>query len=304
MNFLRKAIAEIKNSIPILKNEEYTNTTNLVFERSLKAQKFILPNGGRIFDTSFKALPDILNLPFSEIVIEYSCVGLSGGIVEEQIGDAAVLAPNRIVFARQQENGISVYVMVEYKLPIKVLQEKLNIKTKWMFMPYAAFISNTSSGDTLLTPLISEKPIIKSASGNYIGISYYDIGGLAKKSHGDNWLNSAVMDLNDEVGSVLALIEALSCKNVQIEKLPIRKLNKSAKKRGVLPFDEYSVLTVNRTDKNYVVGDGTHRSPREHLRRGHIRRLSIGNIWVNSTVVNPNVSGKINKIYKLEKEAA
>jgi hypothetical protein len=32
--------------------------------------------------------------------------------------------------------------------------------------------------------------------------------------------------------------------------------------------------------------------------------LPHGNIWVNSTVVNPNVGGKINKVYELQGEMA
>jgi len=295
MNFLRKAIPELKERIPLYKNAVFTSLTNSVFDKAVKAQKFILPNGGRIFDTDFKALPDILNLPFPEIVIEYSCHGLGGGLVEEQIGDAAVSAPNRIVFATQETNFITVCTMVQYKTPT----------TYWVFMPYAALITLKSSDNNVLpNPLVSKKPIIKSINNNFIGVSYYDIGDIAKQRLGDDWEKFAAMDLNDEIGAVLALIEALSCKNVQIEKLPVRKPNKTAAKRGALLFDEYSVLTINRTNNNYAAVGGTHRSPREHLRRGHIRHLSTGNIWVNSTVVSSNAGGKINKIYKLEKESA
>lgn len=295
MNFLRKAIPELKELIPLYKNTVFTSLTNSVFDKAVKAQKFILPNGGRIFDTDFKAVPDILNLPFPEIVMEYSCQGLDGGLVQEQIGDAAVSAPNRIVFAKQQDNFITVCTMVQYKTPT----------TYWYFMPYLALITLKSSDNNVLpNPLASKKPIIKSITNNFITVSYYDIGDIAKQRLGDDWEKFAAMDLNDEIGAVLALIEALSCKNVQIEKLPIRKPNKSAAKRGALLFDEYSVLTINRTNNNYAVVGGTHRSPREHLRRGHIRHLSTGNIWVNSTVVSSNAGGKINKIYKLEKEAA
>lgn len=295
MNFLRKAIFELKEFIPLYKNTAFTSLTNSVFEESFKAQKFILPNGGRIFDTDFKALPDILNLPFPEIVIEYSCHGLGGGLVQEQIGDAAVSAPNRIVFAKQQDNFITICSMVQYKTPTPF----------WFFMPYAALITRESSNNDILPNLlVSKRSIIKSINNNFVTVGYCDIGDIAKQRLGDDWEKFACMDLNDEVGAVLALIEALSCKNVQIEKLPVRKPNKSAAKRGALLFDEYSVLTINRTNNSYAAVGGTHRSPREHLRRGHIRHLSTGNIWVNSTVVSSNVGGKINKIYKLETETA
>ena len=105
----------------------------------------------------------------------------------------------------------------------------------------------------------------------------------------------------DECNSVMGLIEALSCKNVGIEALPQRKMNKGAMKRGALPFSSYHVLTVTNQSKHVKgYGDAHHRSPREHLRRGHIRRLTTGNTWVNSTVVNAGIGSKIIKTYALE----
>jgi hypothetical protein len=44
----------------------------------------------------------------------------------------------------------------------------------------------------------------------------------------------------------------------------------------------------------------THRSPREHLRRGHIRIYQSGRrIWVNSTLVNAGVGGRISTVRDL-----
>jgi len=85
--------------------------------------------------------------------------------------------------------------------------------------------------------------------------------------------------------------------------LPTRqKLNKSAVKRGALPFDEYHILTLDghtkTTGNSKTFGD--RRSPREHLRRGHIRRLENKKIWINSMVVNAGNHGKIHKSYELE----
>jgi hypothetical protein len=47
---------------------------------------------------------------------------------------------------------------------------------------------------------------------------------------------------------------------------------------------------------------GTHRSPRQHLRRGHIRNLQSGKkVWVNATVVGSRDNGVINKAYGIKK---
>jgi len=98
--------------------------------------------------------------------------------------------------------------------------------------------------------------------------------------------------------TLLNFLNALACSNVKAEKLPTRKLSKTL---GALPFDEYHVLTIDRpagTGNGYA--GGSHRSPREHLRRGHIRRLPTGSkIWVNAAVINAGAGGKIRKQYAM-----
>ena len=98
--------------------------------------------------------------------------------------------------------------------------------------------------------------------------------------------------------TLLNFLNALACSNVHTEKLPLRKPSKTL---GALPFDEYHVLTIDRpagTGNGHA--GGSHRSPREHLRRGHIRRLPTGSkIWVNAAVINAGAGGKIRKQYVL-----
>jgi len=104
--------------------------------------------------------------------------------------------------------------------------------------------------------------------------------------------------------AVCELIEALSCSNVSHQVLPVRKLNKSVKRRGGLPYDEYRILTVD-VGKHSVGGDTPSldaviegRSKREHLRRGHIRTYKSGiKIWIQPQVINAGASGKIVKDY-------
>lgn len=99
--------------------------------------------------------------------------------------------------------------------------------------------------------------------------------------------------------AVLSLLNALACSNVKIEAIPPRKPRKKA--RSAIPFDTYHILTLDPPrGADRVAGGGSHRSPREHLRRGHIRRLDDGRrIWVNATVVNAGVGGKIAKDYRI-----
>lgn len=300
MNFLRKAIPQIQASLNRKSNEKFIEVIDWVCDRAVKAEKFVMPNGGQIFNSGLRALPEKLNLPFPEIVLEYSCVKVQGGVVGDGLAseilgdDLSHVAPKRIVYAIQKDIGIAIFSLVEIKTPLG--------QYSWMLMPFGALVSKKENYNRLENPLSEiDKPLVQG-----VAVTYQDFSGLAFQRHGANWEKYAAMDLNDEILSVLSLLEALSCKNVSTEKLPTRKLNKGAQKRGALDFDEYHVLTINKTstDVGVGLGGGSHRSPREHLRRGHIRRLPQGNIWVNSTVVNPNVGGRINKVYELQGEMA
>lgn len=93
--------------------------------------------------------------------------------------------------------------------------------------------------------------------------------------------------------AVISFLNALACANVGIEKIQARKENKSKKRTmGAIGFDEYHILTISvpvRAQRHGrgVIGGTDRRSPREHLRRGHIRQLSSGvRIWVNAAAVN------------------
>lgn len=99
-------------------------------------------------------------------------------------------------------------------------------------------------------------------------------------------------------GVLLSLLNALSCSNVYIERSDPKS---GPKKKGALPFDSYHILTIRRPSETGRLGMAQpHRSPREHLRRGHIRRYENGiRIWINATVVNAGVGGKVSKDYRM-----
>ena len=105
-------------------------------------------------------------------------------------------------------------------------------------------------------------------------------------------------DYLDEVGAVLDFISALTCANIRIEAKPARKPPKRSK--PALPFDSYHYLTVDVPGKasSQGAGIGDRRSPREHIRRGHIRRLADGRaLWINATMVNAGIGSRVDKGY-------
>jgi len=106
----------------------------------------------------------------------------------------------------------------------------------------------------------------------------------------------------DSASVVLAFLNALQCSNVHIAKSEQKKIGKKIK--TALAFDTYHILTIDAPGRHQSEGEGaghfgSHRAPREHLRRGHIRRLA-GNrrVWVNATVVAAGKSaGRVSKDY-------
>lgn len=103
---------------------------------------------------------------------------------------------------------------------------------------------------------------------------------------------------------LLSFLNALQCSNVHIERSEPSATHKAlaASKRSALPFDTYHILTIDLPARLAANSSsaGPHRSPREHLRRGHIRRLDDGRrIWINATVVNAGIGGRVSKDYRL-----
>lgn len=80
---------------------------------------------------------------------------------------------------------------------------------------------------------------------------------------------------------VLAFLTALNCCNVRrVEHPPSRTLNKSRARKGKQPIFSFWTLELTPSSNDPSVGlDGTHASPRVHLRRGHVRRRHGSDKW-------------------------
>lgn len=99
----------------------------------------------------------------------------------------------------------------------------------------------------------------------------------------------------------------MTCKNVGFENIYTedKNLNQRRINKGKIPFYETKVLTI---DTHHEINNETEEikfdvksCKKQHLRRGHIRRLKKGvNIWVNACVVGSKKLGLINKTYKVK----
>ncbi|HRO36693.1 hypothetical protein [Thauera sp.] len=105
--------------------------------------------------------------------------------------------------------------------------------------------------------------------------------------------------------SVLELVEALSCNNVAseiVERID-PAVNARRRRQGKTPLYEVRRLVVKVGEQVHAIGApvGDRNGPREHLRRGHVRRLPDGRrTWVQCCVVGSRALGVVRKTYAVE----
>ena len=112
-------------------------------------------------------------------------------------------------------------------------------------------------------------------------------------------------DVSGETTALMEMCEALACANVHADVFQEEneKVNRKRRKKNKLPLYETRILTIDVPNiKEHARGKlhGDRSSPRQHLRRGHIRKLSEKKrIWVNSCIVGNKSKGVINKKYEI-----
>lgn len=225
---------------------------------------FAVPDGGKIFNDGLMGLHGMpLRLPFPSITVEFS----------------PVPGKKTLIMVFQEETKI----MVNYAQP-----SPLDPAT-WL----------PSSAVTRLPDLETFSPEEFTKSEIEYQIMAPEIWSKLEQKTRD----ATIRECMSAGVTILELLEALTCRNVQLvnhqEASPV---NAKRVKEGKLPIYETRMLVVDtgvdpggtvRTDR------GTHASPRQHLRRGHIRRVPGGNIWVNSCVVGDPNKGVIDKSYRV-----
>lgn len=102
---------------------------------------------------------------------------------------------------------------------------------------------------------------------------------------------------------ILDFLSAINCNNIKREFIPAPKfINSKRKAKGKALFSDYHVLTLDLS-KTKVVStgekrEGSHTPKRQHLRRGHVRKLSTGQTtWVSQCTVGKAENGFLTKDY-------
>lgn len=265
---LKPSHRKLYNDADIVKIKELTNSVK-------SAIHFTLPDGGRILNDDLKGLYGLsLNMPFKEITLSFQT--LHGGkiiIYCQDIGDFIIIHP----IINMSEIGHGWIASPIYLL----LQKDLNL-THNDFEKYdsAMFdILKSSSNCVMCLASFCEKQ-----DGYRESMSFFRDGCYAAARH------------------LFELLEALSCKNIEqtIIQHENKEQNDKRARKNKLPIYEERILTIKATPKEGMdIGAGAHASPRQHLRRGHIRRLDTGNVWVNACVVGSSEKGVIKKSYNV-----
>jgi len=117
---------------------------------------------------------------------------------------------------------------------------------------------------------------------------------------------SQTMNMSLFFYSIVQACTFLRCNNVYIKDIPAPKLlNRKRKKKRKTPFYEYKVLEVKQSSQVVLVSEPTgrtHKSPRIHLRRGHIRTFKNGtSTYVRPCVVGSKKHGIVYKDYSVAK---
>lgn len=328
LNYTTHLIEDIKALALDLKDEspvEASKLVNLMYDLH-QSVKFIAPAEGRFIQDNldqadaeetmdaFARYLRMFHLPYRRMVIEFPSSMSDGRMIRTVIYAEEHTKPDGT-------KGAS--VIAGYRLPTSPAWAVSPVS---LFIPYESDYKLLDPADAM-TPLDSFKAMVEDynmESGQRLIGSLMQQGGKARraletevtlwlptyaqrtkvvKDHGQKpytWMMA--QHLWNESLSLLELCAVLNCSNIETDSVhPPPKLNAKRERNGKLPFYEYKLLVVRdpahgTTRSGVAVHD--RRSPRQHLRRGHIRRYQTGKtVWINQMVVGSARDGIIQKDY-------
>jgi hypothetical protein len=272
---------------------------------------FVMPDGGNLLNDKLKGIENMqIRLPYPKISVEYYVQGDSSSLEKSYFGKVH----KRIIMAAEiPTSSIAEYCTVpdvikdsDYMISVAALYFSEDFNS---WMPCAICYLIPSRWDAGKDAPAHIDHIADSVCFGACTVKLFPdyLEGVEKIEKGNsvNYIKLIDNDLYDEVIVLLELIEALSCSNVK-ESIHQEASKKNAQriKSHKKPIWETKFLTLvvnEKQDKRIKDSITSHASPRQHLRRGHIRRLPSKNIWVNSCVVGNIENGKVEKQYKIKK---
>tara|TARA_R100001530_G_C4317471_1_gene154758 strand:- start:459 stop:1460 length:1002 start_codon:yes stop_codon:yes gene_type:complete len=326
LNYATKAIPDLEQLASMLEQNKKAEgsyfVTKLLISLLKKSIKFILPVGGRIWDSEPKQHElDMLKLPYPVIAAEFEFEKTV--VNEEDLNEYnRTHCPKTIALAVDLEaSGMGQVIVNQGKLreeyksgvyvhPISYMHfEDLD---KYMWIPMVTGII-TARGTKIFKPKKDFSDFSKS-KGHPVGKTGHlcqpffwgELGAEAyykEASKGQHHLNLMVtQDTARETTAIMQLCAALNCSNVKTNSLkPPTGMNFKRGRKKRTPFFEYKVLELvgDNGSSGSRKGHGTHASPRLHFRRGHPRWYKDKEkpIWVTHCMVGNKKDGLVMKDY-------
>ena len=274
-----------------------------------RAEKFILPEWGRIFTGEEWSLVQDMKfptrLPYPVIAVEFPCTYSMG--YSQLVENREVPSSKRIALAAESEAIVALCPDI-----IGSLVESNPSEDKrgyyifpvcyadpagcWTPPPAAMFMPRSG--------MTGDDELMQARMGN---ICVLPLGQEAYSVYPEDERDvRAARDVADEALAVCHLMIALSLDKGRHKTLPApEKLNRKRAKKGRVPLFEYKVLDIvadvlsppkETTHEHSSMGH--HASPRMHSRRGHVRKLASGKAtWVRNAIVGKPSRGQIIKEY-------
>jgi hypothetical protein len=281
------------------------------------AIKFELPDYGKLFDHDgfTRTEVELFRLPYRAIAAEYFCP-------EQTLGTRYATVPvrKRIALAVDLESCVD---DEGNEFPPGAAVISIDCRDSgWGVNPYLVTVLydsafHLSAGEwkakdpsgSEWRQLIEETGLKPSRTGWGLRLGVLPAGELGRRCRdeapklGMDWPATVLKDVGGEKDTILHLCAALQCSNVRMEKVVAPEaLQEKRERKGRLPFYTYHVLVLPDESVNATSGNGSHESPRRHLRRGHIRRLHDPQrtVWVNACLVGNAERGLVDKDYHVE----
>ena len=264
-------------------------------DRITAAEHFALPDGGYLFDDDLNALAGLaLRLPFPLITIEYIGRDPAGrtlrrmGLCSEFQDESGALHIRVVAFARDEGRWGIVPVAIDFSADG---WEKISADG----IPFHQFADDPALAPPA-PPRYAFRPVhIMADSAKHVT---EDRRALVEQIAGA----TAVAE------SLLSMLSALACSNVraEVQEHVDPKVNARRIRAGKLPIFETRILTVicPRQPIHRTGQQGERASPRQHLRRGHVRHLADGRrIWIQPALVGDPKNGRIKKFYDVRTAA-
>lgn len=312
-NYCAQAERGLIETVNGFKEKYRTDSTLVKFfcSRLKHSVHFALPDNGVLFDDNFKGISGKeIRLPFPEITIEY--------YVEKELDfdpSTPVYAPKRLILAaemdaamlekmgfakrqNQDEIAIAVFAANEVNGSWRPIVGGWILYSDW----------DVTTGTMPAKSLIEYPEDRAKFAGSFVALCPGIANDTIEQLGYDDAMMHMMHDISGEVAAVLALCEALSCSNVgtEIHQKADHAKNARRIKDGKTPIYETKILSLvmpGKAKKDSAGSCGDRNPVRQHLRRGHIRRLENKNVWVNSCVVGDKKHGVIVKDYQVQAAA-